>query len=408
MAIRERQLFSLNYVSGGTSRQQIPRDAVFHLLRLGVTGGSLSTVQGGSGTGPQLAPGFPFNTMRQIRIIRNGSDIVWSGSGDQLAMESFYLNNAHAMARLYTLSGQTETLRTAVVRGVTVPANSQGIGSRTALFTGPDAPNATGVLNFDMQADLMFQVGVDDDYFATLVDARPLADYAIEIDWNTEAAVIYAAGTANTTQTLSFAVNVLSVDQDNVQNGIPYGTFKRSQYAQNNIPYGSENNQVLLPRGNMLYGLIMGTRAFKAGSASVALPENNVLNSIELRINTNLSLKKFSFAQMQANNIADHGGRQNAFDTAGGAPQGYGLLPLTNATQSLREALPTFAFDQLDLQLGTFPLASARNGTTTSATNPLFDMLIQEVIPGVSVSPNAPQGAQNGSINRTSAKPFGR
>ena len=408
MSIRERNLFSLQYVSGGTSRQQIPRDAVFHLLRLSVRGGSFATTQGAMGTGPALAPGFPFNLMRQVRVVRNGSDIVFSASGEQLAKEHYYLNNTHPFARLYTTAANVETLRISTVRGITVPANSQGIGSNQAAFTGPDAPNAIGLLNFDFQSDIMFQTGVDDDYYATLVDGRPLADFAIEIDWATEGSVIASAGTANTLQQAAFSLYVLSVDQDNVKDGIPYGTFKRSQYSQNNFPYGSANNQVLLPRGNMLYGLLFSTKAYKAGSATVPIAENAVIDSLELRVNTNLSLKKATFQQFQANNIADHGGRQNAFDAAGGCPQGWMSLPLTNATQTLRESIPTFAFDQLDMQIGMLPLASAQNGATTGGTNPTMDILIEEVIPGVSISPNMPQGSQNGSIARTSAKPFGR
>lgn len=408
MSIRERQLFNLTYNSGGTSRQQIPRDAVFHLLRISVAAGTFNSVQGSMGTGPALVPGFPFTLIRQCRVIRNGSDIVFSASGEQLAKEHYYLNNVHPQARIYTTSSNVETLRTSTVRGITIPANSQGIGSNQATFTAPDAPSSTGSLNYDMQADIMFQTGVDDDYYATLVDGRPLADFAIEIDWATEAAQIATAGTANTSYANSMVVNVLSVDQDNVKDGIPYGTFKRSQYSQNNIPYGSQNNQVLLPRGNILYGLMMSTKAFKAGSSANAIAENNCINSLELRINTNLSLKKFTWQQLQGGNLADHGGRQNAFDGAGGAPQGWALLPLSNATQSLKEALPTFAFDQLDIQIGTALLAESQNGVTTSATNPVFDMLIEEVIPGVSISPNAPQGAQNGSLARTSAKPYAR
>lgn len=407
MSIRERQLFNMTYSSGGTSRQQIPRDAVFHLLRLSFAG-TFATVQGSMGTGPSLVPGFPFSLIRQIRVVRNGSDVVFSASGEQAAKEHFYLNNVHPQARIFTTASNVETLRTATVRGITIPANAQGIGSSQATFAVPDAPSGTGTVSFEGQTDIMFQTGVDDDYYATLVDARPLADYAIEIEWSMEAAQIAAAGTANTSSAAALSLQVLSVDQDNVKDGIPYGTFKRSQYSANNIPYGSQNNQVLLPRGNILYGLLMSTKAFKTGSSANAIPENACINSIELRINTNLSLKKSTWVQLQANNISDHGGRQNAYDGASGAPQGWALLALSNATQSLKEALPTFAFDQLDMQIGTAAIGSSQNGVTTAATNPVFDMLIEEVIPGVSISPNAPQGAQNGSIARTSAKPYAR
>lgn len=408
MAIRERQILTLSYSSGGQSRAQLPRDAVYHLLRLSCVGGTFATVQGAMGTGPALVPGFPFTLMRNIRVIRNGSDIVFSASGDQMAQHHYYLNNSHPWARLYTTSSNVETLRTVTNRGITLPANSQGIGSRQGSFTVPDAPSATGTLSFDFQSDIMFQCGVDDDYYASLLDARPLSDYALEIDWASEAAQIATAGTANTSSAAVMSINVLSVDQDNVKDGIPYGTFKRSQFSTSSIPYASQNNQILLPRGNLLFGLMFQTFAFKTGSTVNPIPENAVLDSIELRVNTNFSLKKQNFKQLQADNASDNGGRQTAWDTAGQGPQGAALLSLINATQTLRETIPTYAFDQLDLQVATQALGSAQNGATTSSTVPTINLLIQEIIPGVSISDSAPQGAQAGSINRTSAQPYRR
>lgn len=403
MSIRERQLGSLAYSSGNTGRFQIPRDSVIHLFRLSVMGGTFSTVQGGSGTGPSLVPGFPFTLMRQVRVIRNGSDVVFSASGEQLAKEHFYLNNVHPQARLYTTTSNVETLITATVRGLTVPANGQGIGENLATFDAPDAPNSTGVLSFDFQADIMMQTGVDDDFYATCVDGRPLADFALEIDWMPESAQIAAAGTANTSNSASFSVQILSVDQDNVADGLAFGTFKRSQLSYSNFQYGSQNQQIVLPRGNLLYGLIWSTKAFKAGSTTNPIAENSVIQNLELRVNTNFSLKKQDFRQLQANNIADHGGRQNALGSAQGSPQGWATMPLTNATSELKEAIPTYAFDQLDVQVSTFALGSSTNGVTTASTLPTIDVLVEEVIPGVSISANAPQGAQAGSIARTSA-----
>lgn len=408
MSIRERQLGSLVYSSGNTSRFQIPRDAVFHALRLSVVGGTFSTVQGVSGTGPSLVPGFPFSLIRQVRVVRNGSDYVIAMSGEQAAKQHYYLNRTHPQARLYTTSSNVETLRTASVRGLTVPATAQGIGENQATFAVPNAPSSTGSLSFDCQFDLMFQTGVDDDFFATCVDGRPLADFAIEIDWATEAAQIAAAGTANTSSSASFTANLLSLDQDNVADGLAFGTFKRSQQSYSNFQYGSGNNQVLLPRGNMLYSLLFATRAFKTGSSVNPVAENSVLGNMSLRVNTNFYLKTLSFQQFQAANIADHGGRQNAWATAQGSPQGWADVPLTNATQELRESLPTYAFDQLDIQLSLQDITAATNGATTSSTQPQIDILISEVIPGVSVASNAPQGAQAGSISRTSAKPYSR
>ena len=56
----------------------------------------------------------------------------------------------------------------------------------------------------------------------------------------------------------------------------------------------------------------------------------------------------------------------------------------------------------------TASIGSATNGVTIVSTNPVIDILTQEVIPGVSVGAQAPQGVQNGSIASTSAKPYYR
>src|SRR5574337_1195997 len=151
MSIRERQLNSVAYSSGNVTLVDIPRDAVYHWFSLACYGGTFSTVQGAAGTGPFLVPGFPFTLIKSLRLLRNGSDVVFQGSGEQLALEHYYLNKACPMATLYTTYANVETLVTATVRGITVPANSEGIGPMGGGFKGPDAANSTGVLSFDFQ-----------------------------------------------------------------------------------------------------------------------------------------------------------------------------------------------------------------------------------------------------------------
>ena len=70
--------------------------------------------------------------------------------------------------------------------------------------------------------------------------------------------------------------------------------------------------------------------------------------------------------------------------------------------------IATYVTDVFDLLLQFQSIGSSQNGVTTSATAPILDILTQEVIPGVSVSAAAPQGARNGSIGNTSAKPYVR
>lgn len=407
MAIRERVLGTMSYASGQTSTFELNRDSVYHWLSLGVKQGTWVSVQGAMGTGPTLESNFPFSIIRQIRVIRNGSDVVFQGSGAQLAKEAFYLNKSHPQARLYTVSSQTETLRTVSSRGVTIPANAQGIGSNVGGFTIPNAPDSSATLLFDFQVDLTFQLqGVEDGWYSTLVDARPLASFRIEIDWNQSSALVALAGTANTSDTITATMSVMSIDQDNMDLGQPFGTFKRSTLAYNNFTYGSQNNQVILPRGNFYKGLIFQTRAYKNGlSSTVAGPESEILGSVLNRINSNFYLRQVGFDNLSWKNIADDGGRFNAWDMAIGTPQGFAYLDYVNAGQDKGELMPTYVMDLFDLQLDIQATAAQRNGTVASNTNPLLDLMIEEVIPGVSSGASSPRGAQAGSINPTSAKP---
>lgn len=408
MAIRERSLSTAAYVSGGTTLVQLPRDAVYHSLQLSIMGGSFSTVQGTAGTGPILVPGFPWTLMRSIRVIRNGSDVVFQASGEQLAKESFYLNTQHPFARLYTSAANVETLITSSTRGVTIPANAEGIGANGGGFKAPDAPVGTGVLNFDAQVDLMFQLGVEDGYYSTLVDARSLSSYDLEIVWAAESAQIATAGTANTSNAAAFNLQVLSLDQDNLDVENSFGTFKRSTNQISSYAYGSSNNQLQLPRGNFFYGIQVGTKAYKAGSATVAIAENNVIDGLLNRINTNFTLRNTTYRQLQHKNMSDYGGRSQAFVTAQGGPQGYAQLGFTSAGNKMSEMIPTFAMDMFDLQISLQAQAAATNGATSNNTNGVIELLYEEVIPGVSVGDSSPRGASSGSIGRVSAKPYSR
>ena len=409
MSIRERQLNSVSFASGQTVLIDLPRDAVFHWLTLSVYAGTFNTVQGVGGTGPTLVPGFPFSLMRSLRVLRNGSDVVFQGSGEQLALEAYYLNKQFPLARLYTTTGNVETLRTATVRGVTVPANSAGLGSFGGGYTEPSAPSSSGGnLQFDFQVDLYFQMGDLDSYYGSLVDARKLATFQLEIIWATEASQIAAAGVTNGASTAAFSMQILSVDQDNLDVANDFGTFKRSTMTLATLPYGSSNNQVLLPRGNFFQGIIITSKAFKTGSSVNPIFDNGIIGTIDNRINSNFSLRKNNFNQLQARNSADAGGRPQPWQTAQGSIQGAAYLSYTNAAQKASELVPTYVMDQFDLQMSINPAASAQNGATTGSTNPYIELLMEEVIPGVSIGSASPRGAQAGSISSTSAKPYVR
>ena len=407
---RQRQLASIQYVSGQTVRARLPNDAVYHQLQFSIRGGTVTSVYGLAPSGPVFESTFPFSLIRDMRIIRNGSDVVWQGSGAQLAAEHHFLNNAPPDARLYNTSSNVETLLTATSRGVTIPANSYGIAANVAEFVGTSTASTTQVSSqFDLQMEMWFQLNMASDKAScnTLIDARKLATFDIEITWASETSVMIP-GTNNTSNTVACTLNVLSTDQDNVSLKTNFGTFKRSAFQYSSFPYGSSNQQILLSRGNFWYGMLMQTRAYKTGSTTILRPENNVLGSVQNRLNTNFQLRVQSFAQMQSKNLSDNGGRQSPYGVAGGFKQGWAAIEYTASLDNPGELIATYVTDVFDLLLEYQAIGSATNGATTGATNPVLDILTQEVIPGVTVAADAPQGSVNGSIAATSAKPYVR
>lgn len=406
---RQRQIASIPYQAGQVTRARLPNDAVYHQLQFAIYGGTVTSTFTTGPTGPQFESQFPFSLIRDMRIIRNGSDVVWQGSGGQLAKEHLYLNNAPPQARLYNVSANVETLLTATVRGVVVPANPWGIAANVAEFVGATVVSDTRVsAQFDMQAEMWFQLPLDGRAATnTLVDARKLATFDVEITWADPSAVIIP-GTNNTLNVIACTLQILSTDQDNVSTKEDFGTFKRSSFQYSSNPYGSSNQQIMLPRGNFFYGMLLQTRAYKTGSTTILRPENNVLGSIQNRINTNFQLRTMNFAQLQAKNVSDGGGRQLTYGSAGGAAQGWAAIEYTSSLDNPGELIATYVTDVFDLLLEYQAIGQASNGATTGATNPVLDILTQEVIPGVTVSDQAPQGAINGSIAATSAKPYVR
>lgn len=403
--IRQRQLSSLVFQEGQTSLVDIPRDAVYHMLRLACFGGTISSTYGTGPTGPTFDSAFPFSLIRNMRVLRNGGDVIWQGSGAQFAKEHYFLNNSAPKARLYTLASNVETLLTAVTsRGLAIPANADGIMANLVEFVGASTASTTQTsCLFDFQAEMWFQMP-NDKAAATLVDARKLASFQLEITWATLSTIIIP-GTNNTANTCVATVQLLATDQDNVDLDEPFGTFKRSSNSYNSYSYGSSQNQVMLNRGNFYQGIILQTRALKTGSSVVLRPENSVVQTIENRINSNFQLRKEDFRQLQAKNNGDNGGRSQVYNIAEGLPQGWAFMEYTAAMESASELVATNVMDQFDLMLSINAIGSATNGATTGSTNPFIDVMSLEIIPGVSVSAKAPQGSFAGSIARTSAKP---
>jgi hypothetical protein len=419
--IRERNVQSATFTAGTTQVLDLPRDAVYHILQLEWTG-TVTNVQGSSGTGVIFDDCFPFSILKNIRLLRNGSDVVYQSSGCLLAKEHYYLNETWPHARLYTMANSVETLLLSTAglaiggKGVTVPANDEGIGMTQVQFATTTSASSTTVVNFDFQVDLYLQMGPADLYYGTLVDARRLATYQLVLDY-ANVTDVTIPGVANT-NTISATGRILAYDQDNLSTDIDFGTFKRSQLSFNNIAYGASNFQILLPRGNYFHGVIIDCLAQKAGSTTVLSHENAVFSSLINRINSNFQLRNANWEDLQRKNQAD-GCANSAFTGSRGLPNGTAYVYYPVCGDRASELVPTHVMDQFDFQVsiasattvtgpGNSGINGPENGATTSGTNPTINMLLEEVIPGVSLGEQYPTAAMAGSKRATSAKPYAR
>lgn len=420
--IRERNIQSWTYSAGASQVLDLPRDAVYHIIQIEGQG-NFNNQQPTTGVSVVFDDCFPFSILKNIRLIRNGSDVVYQGSGCLLAKEHYYLNETFPHARLFTMSSSVETLLLSSAanalggKGVTVPANAEGIGMTQVQFASTSSGSAaTNNINFDFQMDLYLQMGPGDLYYGTLVDARRLATYQLAFDY-AAVAEVSIPGTGNV-NSITCTGRILSYDQDNLDTNTDFGTFKRSQLSISNIGYSASNQQVLLPRGNYFHGVIVETLAQKAASTTVLSHENACITTMINRINSNFQLRQINWEDLQRKNQAD-GCAVPAFTGSRGAPNGsaYFYYPMVGDRGS--ELVPTHVMDQFDFQISTATsttntsttntgINGPENGATTSSTNPTLNFLLEEVIPGVSLGARYPTGAQAGSKRATTAKPYSR
>ncbi len=406
--IRERQVQSASYSAGNTLTYDLPRDAVYHMIQLSVRAGTFVAAVGDSGIGDLLNDCFPFSIIKNLRLVRNGSDVVWQGSGAQLSKEHLFLNKSHPYARIYTTSSNVDTLITATYQGLTIPSNTMGIGESAVQF--PSAPTAattapvTSTTYFDFLMELWLQIGVDDVYYGTLVDARKLASYQLEFQYATVASQ-YVAGTTTSAQAITASIQISSYDQDNLDVSEQFGTFKRSANSISNIAYNSNNQQILLPRGNYFHGIIFETLSQKSQSATILRHECGNITSINNRINSNFALRTTTFKDLGSKHLADNW-IDCPWNTTSNSPNGWAYLSYPMVGKRGAELVPTYVMDQFDLQISTAASTAQENSAASASTNPTINLLLQEVIPGVSIGDMQPKGAFAGSSRASSAKPY--
>lgn len=410
--IRERRLNTIAYTPGGVTSVELPKDACYHQLQLEIDGAL--TIVYPTGTvvsNSKMAEGFPFNLISRARLIRNGSDVVWQGTGKMMAKEALMLNGLFPFARIWVDSasgaGTAQALLLQTVNGVSIPSNSEGIGSNECTFSDTATASTTNIIDFRAVLELWLQLGVDDNYFATLVDARPLASYALEVTWETVANIVVAGGATATPGVPTIAANmsIQSYDQDNLALGIAFGTFKRASFQVPGAAFSSNNLQQLLPRGNLYYGILMETLGFKAaGLVTIAQPGNDIVTEIQNRINSNYQLRDVFFQDLQAKNRNDGLVPSSPYSVSGPSVKGWGFMYYPCTGDSIKELVATYTMDQFDFLLSTAASSGAGGGNTYNST-PVINLLTQEVIPGKSVASGAARGAFAGSLAATSAKP---
>lgn len=407
---RQRQLGSADYKAGQISRVRLPNDAVYHQMQFSISKGSVTgTFATSSNTGPVFAPDFPATLMRSVRIIRNGGDIVWQGSGSQLFKEHMYLNNTPPYARLYNQASQVDTVLTATVCGTTIPANSHGIAVNAAQFVGAKRDTAGDQVAtlFDFQCEMWFQLPLEGKAAVnTLVDARKLATFDLEITW-ADLNELATLGTGNSAIAVNAVLNIGSSDQDAVALDNDFGTFKRTGFEYSQFSAGSQSQQIVLTRGNLYLGMILSTKKFvNGGSTIIPVFDSNILGNIQNRINTSYQLRIQSFQQMGNKNFSDGGGRHLPHAVHGIAPTGWAAIEYAAQLDNAGEMIQSYVADQFDLMIDVNPEASQTNGVPATGKNPIINILTQEVIPGRTTS--SQPGLQNGSTSSTSAKPFTR
>lgn len=419
--IRERRLSSPAYNPGSTILVELPKDCVYHQIQVNIDGQLATTYGSGSRVSDTLlAEGFPFNTVARLRLIRNGSDVVWQGSGKQLAKEMLYLNGRFPFARIWfdgttgSGTGTAYAILTKSIMGITVPANSEGIGANNVVFNDTAAASVVSKIDFRGMLELWLQLGVDDNYYTTLVDARPLASFSLEITWANLAdfAVAGVTGSTGALTMPTYNCSIQSYDQDNVKLGVAFGTFKRQSFQPPGTAFGSSQLQALLPRGNLYYGVIFEALATKSSSSTagdailtgIQQPGNDIITEIQNRINSNYQLRDVFFRDLQAKNRNDGLVPSSPFDVDASGPLGWACLYFPCTGDSIKELVGTYTMDQFDLLLSTAAASGGQDGNVYTG-NPTINLLTMEVIPGRSVSQSAARGAFAGSISATSAKP---
>lgn len=192
---------------GSTDSVQLRQTGIVAGLEVRVTG---TIVWGGTITGSSMSYEWPFNLVRAFKLSANGQSNLITMRGLTLRALEFVTN-----PRLDD-TGITKTFNaaTSAIGTLALPCDDWGTSSSNAL-----SPNTTVPAVGTYTVDLTWFIPVCADYVSLIgsVYAQSAAtNLALDVDWNTQAALLTVGGAATFAHTLQYSVTALAYSIPNV------------------------------------------------------------------------------------------------------------------------------------------------------------------------------------------------
>lgn len=206
---------------GSTDTTQLRQTGIIQSLEVRVTG---NLVFGGTITGTSMLYDWPFNLVKNFRLSANGQSNLVSARGLTVRALEFVTN-----AKLDD-TGLAKTFNGAAITSgsLALPSDDWGTSAGNNL-----SPNSTVAATGTYTVDLTFFIPVAADPVSLIgaVYAQSAAtNLTLDIDWNTQAALLTLGGSATVTQNLQYSVTGRAFSIPNV--GGKYVVPDLSQFHQ--------------------------------------------------------------------------------------------------------------------------------------------------------------------------------
>jgi hypothetical protein len=324
---------------GSTDSVQLRQTGIVAGLEVRVTG---TMVFGGTITGTSMLYEWPFNLVRAFKLSANGQSNLINTRGLTARALEFAMN-----PRLDD-TGISKTFNgtASVIGTLALPCDDWGTSSSNAL-----SPNSTVAATGTYTVDLTYYLPVCSDYVSLIgsVYAQSSAtNLTLDIDWNTQAALLTLGGAATFTHTLQYSVTGLVYSIPNVggQYVVPdLSMFHQlAEFRQSGLGQGV--NEPLLPGTGVGRRLLRAMFNVYSGSTPAPLAMNA----------TNFSTVGWAYGgqdvpESYANgqNLRATNVRQASGDI--GALWGFGMWDFVSQF-ALRDAVDEGATSDLRLQIG--------------------------------------------------------